>query len=222
MFARLIDSLDTILEIQNDSLCLWEINYRHFKPYQHDLFALLSSDEQGRASAYRQPDKTLAYTLAHAFLRLALAKYTGLAPEKLEISHGKFTKPSLYGSMVDFSLSYTYGTVAIGLVNKANIGVDIETLHAHADLPAIARAYFREDERYRFDADQTPLGFYQVWTRKESYLKALGKGLSEPIDHFSVLDLPGWYWHEFQSQTETIGVLAVNQPLQKIIHTQIL
>lgn len=222
VFTGLIESLDTILEIEKKSVCLWEINYRNFKAYERELFGVLCADEQARASVYRQPDKVLAYTLVHAFLRLALAKYTGLTPEQLKIIQGKFTKPSLCGSTVDFSLSYTDGTVAIGFVNEANIGVDVETLQAHTDLTAIARAHFREDECRRFDADQSPLGFYRLWTRKEAYLKALGKGLSEPIDRFSILDLPCWDWHEFRSQTAIMGVVAVNQPIRKIIHTQIL
>ena len=56
-----------------------------------------------------------------------------------------------------------------------------------------ARMFSRgENEVYRtLDLRDKPLGFFNCWTRKEAFIKALGDGLYYPLDRFDVSLAPG-------------------------------
>ncbi|HKW41437.1 MAG TPA: 4'-phosphopantetheinyl transferase superfamily protein [Gemmatimonadales bacterium] len=62
------------------------------------------------------------------------------------------------------------------------------------DADPIAARFFsrREQAAYRaLDPDERPLGFFQCWTRKEAFIKALGEGFSHRLDSFDVSLVPG-------------------------------
>ncbi|MHB1328721.1 MAG: 4'-phosphopantetheinyl transferase family protein, partial [Gemmatimonadales bacterium] len=69
------------------------------------------------------------------------------------------------------------------------VGVDIEHGHDHFDLLELAETVFSPIERNRLaqaDPDKHRMLFYQHWVAKEAYIKALGGGLSIPLEAFSV------------------------------------
>jgi 4'-phosphopantetheinyl transferase len=76
----------------------------------------------------------------------------------------------------------------------SDVGIDLEAIHPLAEADDIAARFFsrRESEAYLELAPRDkPLGFFNCWTRKEAFLKALGKGLSLPLGHFDVSLAPG-------------------------------
>lgn len=87
---------------------------------------------------------------------------------------------------VQFSLSHTDGCVAVA-VGTGAVGVDVEKI-ASADL-RIADRFFtpREAQWIRENASQRA-AFYEIWTKKEAYLKMRGTGLTASLRTFDVLD----------------------------------
>jgi 4'-phosphopantetheinyl transferase len=69
------------------------------------------------------------------------------------------------------------------------IGVDLERVRPLPDAEAIATQVFSSRERVELQAvepaDRTAV-FFAVWTQKEAYCKATGRGLSLPLDSFDV------------------------------------
>ncbi len=159
--------------------------------------SVLSKEEIQKVDRYRfQKDRRLSLT-ARALLRYLLSEYTGQAPGGFSFIINKYGKPSLVsdpsGLDIRFNLSHSSGMVVCGLTIGHDIGVDVENSDRKVDL-AISRRFFSEHEANQVDACPDPLKkerFFDIWTLKEAYIKARGKGLSIPLDSFSFdLDKP--------------------------------
>ena len=75
--------------------------------------------------------------------------------------------------------------ILIGLCKKTDIGIDVEKVHQILDMEQIARENFSRQELTYFNCvpDKT-VAFYQIWTRKEAFIKAIGKGFYFPLKSF--------------------------------------
>jgi 4'-phosphopantetheinyl transferase len=146
-----------------------------------DLERLLSPDERERASRMRRnPER---WIVARSSLRRILGGCLGRDPREIEFRSGTNDKPVLAALGQDlqphFNLSHS-GELVLIAVADALVGVDVEQLRNPRDLPALARHVLRADEMAEWEtlaAARRTEGFLSVWTRKEAYLKARGRGL---------------------------------------------
>lgn len=91
-----------------------------------------------------------------------------------------------------FNLSHS-GTQVLCAVAVTEVGCDVEKITAYND--RLAKRFFHPQEYAALcalsTADEQAELFYRLWTLKESFLKATGRGLSLPLNDFSVLDSDG-------------------------------
>jgi 4'-phosphopantetheinyl transferase len=93
-----------------------------------------------------------------------------------------------------FNFSHSEGLALAAVTCGRRVGVDIERVRPLRDLEALAERVFslREREALRqLPQDLRPRGFFNCWTRKEAYIKAIGDGLTHPLERFSVSLVPG-------------------------------
>ncbi len=84
---------------------------------------------------------------------------------------------------VNLSHSKDYAVCAI---HDKNVGVDIQ--HKTEYDMKLAERYFCDEEiKYVNNHTDRQTGFFEIWTKKESFLKAVGKGIRVPLKSFSVL-----------------------------------
>jgi len=103
------------------------------------------------------------------------------------VAFGEHGKPYFIANpYCHFSLSHSGESFAL-ITHDAPIGIDIERLR-HADFK-IARRFFTQDEQDYVDGDN--FRFFEIWTKKEAYVKYTGEGLSRPFSSFSVFKLDG-------------------------------
>ena len=99
-------------------------------------------------------------------------------------------------SDLSFSLSHADDLAVVALVRGRDVGVDVERLRRIDDAVGLARTHFTAQEADAVSAAPATARsatFLALWTRKESVVKALGGGLSIPLDAFEVLpDRSGW------------------------------
>jgi 4'-phosphopantetheinyl transferase len=133
------------------------------------------------------------YVVAHARLRQLLAAALGGDASSLAFVEGEHGKPALAGGTAEsglhFNLSHSGGLGLVGWSWDLHIGVDVEAWRPMRDEAALVRRYFSAVEVAaweRLPADERTEAFFNLWTRKEAYIKAVGRGLSLPLASFDV------------------------------------
>src|SRR5438034_4457070 len=160
--------------------------------------ALLSDAERERASRFLFDRDRDRFIVARACLRQLLAARLGTAPDSVDLVYGAHGKPALAPWYADtdlrFNVSHCDDLTLYAFSCGREIGIDVEAVRRIRDADDIAARFFsqRENRAYRaLERRDRPLGFFQCWTRKEAFIKALGDGLSYPLDRFDVSLTPG-------------------------------
>ncbi len=159
----------------------------------HALERFLAPDELSRAKRFVVRRVRDRYTTARAVLRNILAQYVAVNAADLRFSYTRHGKPDLAhpATSVRFNVSHSHDLAVYALTSDLPLGVDVEYLHRRsiADRLRIARRLFSDREytalagmpQHRRDR-----AFLACWTRKEAFVKAIGQGLSCPLDQFDV------------------------------------
>jgi 4'-phosphopantetheinyl transferase len=157
-----------------------------------DWAEVLDAEERLRATRFVQAADRRAFIAAHLLLRAALQEATGQNAASWRFVTRALGKPMLdpaHGQeRLEFNLSHTRGAVACALAFDYVIGVDIEDSLRRNAISGIAESYFAPAEiRWLRAAGPEGAGrvFYTLWTLKEAFIKALGTGLSQPLDSFA-------------------------------------
>lgn len=116
-----------------------------------------------------------------------------MAPAQIQFDSGAHGKPLLagaaVGSGVHFNLSHSGAMGLVGWARGHEIGVDIEVWRSLHDEAALVHRFFSPAEIAAYEAlpaARRTEGFFNCWTRKEAYIKAIGRGLGLPLDSFDV------------------------------------
>jgi 4'-phosphopantetheinyl transferase len=143
--------------------------------------SLLSYAERARAARFATDDLRRRYVAAHAFVRRALAAHTGADAAALRFDAGAFGKPQLIDfPQVHFNLSHSGDWALCVISDDGPVGVDIEVVRP---LDEHAAEY---DALVALSEEQQVFTFFEIWTKKEAYVKATGRGLAQPLQDFSV------------------------------------
>lgn len=153
----------------------------------------LSSYRREKNARLRSEEKIRAGTGAEHLLCHALNACGAGEAQPLEIICGAHGKPALKSGRMEFSLSHSGGWCAAAICD-APVGVDVQRLVPFN--PALAKRFFTADEQeYIASQSDRDMAFTRIWGMKESYIKALGLGLSMPLNSFSALELEAHIWH---------------------------
>ncbi|PIE69997.1 MAG: phosphopantetheinyl transferase [Deltaproteobacteria bacterium] len=150
--------------------------------------ACLSPEEIQKVDRYVKPTDRHLSLVGWALVRYLISQLTGKQPHSLRFSKNEYGKPFLTDLPdIHFNLSHSHVAVACALCRNAAVGVDVESVDRCTDL-SIADHFFSASEVERLSTVNGPEKrklFFDIWTLKEAYIKAVGKGLSIPLDSFS-------------------------------------
>lgn len=154
----------------------------------------LSEDECMRAAKFRFEKDRSRFVAGRAARRNILAAYLGVPPQSLIFEEGPQGRPSLKEAALSFNMSRSNSWALLAVSKAPVLGVDLEEVIGRDDLVDVAADQFSSAEQVELATlcgDQWTKGFFNCWTRKEAVVKAVGQGLSMPLDCFDVSLLPG-------------------------------
>ncbi|MFZ0546949.1 MAG: 4'-phosphopantetheinyl transferase superfamily protein [Candidatus Promineifilaceae bacterium] len=166
--------------------------------YLAQLREILSPDERERAARFHFPQHRERYIVARGTLRLLLGRYLGRSPESVAFTYGPQGKPALGEGTAQetlaFNVAHSEDVALLAFIWGRPVGVDIEHIRPLKDMAQLAARFFSVEEYQVWQAvsaDSQDEAFFNCWSRKEAYIKALGEGLSHPLDRFVVTLRPG-------------------------------
>ena len=157
------------------------------------LYQTLSVDERVRAKRFHFEKDRKRFIARHGILRTILGCYLNVEPSRLQFSYGKNGKPALADTFgkeaILFNMSDSEDLAIYGFTRDHEIGVDIEHIRDIPEMDQIAERFFsaRENGVFRSLPENTKKeAFFNCWTRKEAFMKAIGEGLFYPLNRFEV------------------------------------
>jgi 4'-phosphopantetheinyl transferase len=158
----------------------------------------LSEQEQQRAARFHFDKHHNRFIAGRGILRALLASYLDRTPDEVQFVYGSNGKPALAGqfalSGLHFNLAHSENLALIAVTRLGAVGVDVEEIRPISDADELVERFFslRENAQFRqLSPDQKDLAFFNLWTRKEAWLKATGEGIGHSLNRVEVTFLPG-------------------------------
>ena len=212
----------------------------------------LDAEERGRVDRFIFPEHRRRFLIARVVLRDVLARYAGRAPEELAFETAPGGKPFLdersgpfdgfgaltagrlraSGPRVRFNMTHSADLMLLAVTARRELGVDVEQVRDRVACDRLAERYFAPQEAAELcllPEGERRAAFFRCWTRKEAYIKALGKGLALPLRSFCVpvrpdapmrvtsAEEPGgiasWTLHNLEPAEGFVGAMVADGPV---------
>lgn len=182
------------IAIHDNELHIWRQKLNLPAETVHQKILCLSQEERQRGQRFIKPLLQQHFLIAKAALREILSHYISLSPQELLFVTGEYGKPRLSGldfPTVHFNVSHSEQMAVYAITKNKNVGIDVEFIQkAISSFLEIAERFFSPFEYQVLQALPTTaaqlFSFFLCWTRKEAYVKAIGKGLSYSLKDFDV------------------------------------
>lgn len=186
------------LALAEDEVHVWRASLKQSPAVVEKFFGTMTPDERDRAGRFHFARDREHFTVARGLLRSLLSRYLGETPDQLRFTYSSYGKPQLSEQFQDaglcFNVSHSGQVVVYAFTRGREVGVDVEYHRPDVAGEEIAERYFSVNEVRELFALREELraeAFFNCWTRKEAYIKAIGEGLSHPLDQFDVSLAPG-------------------------------
>ncbi|EAZ94199.1 4'-phosphopantetheinyl transferase family protein [Crocosphaera chwakensis] len=195
------------LNINSQEVHIWKKNLEQSSINVQKSFKILNEDEKDKAQRFRFEKHQKRFTIARSSLKQILSYYLLISPQEIEFEYNDYGKPKLLDKInklgLQFNVSHSEDIAIYGITCHSLIGVDIEYIRPMPEAENLAKRFFSKQE-YEYisllSSAEKEREFFKLWTVKEAYLKAIGKGISgglekveiSPNEPIKFLNLPGF------------------------------
>ncbi|MEY4211316.1 MAG: hypothetical protein RLZ92_1697 [Pseudomonadota bacterium] len=149
------------------------------------FLSTLSAEELAKLEGFKLQQQSNRYLAVRGVLRQILAGYLEVQPADLIFVRNVYGKPFLANASLFFNISHSGDCLLIAVSDFDSIGVDIELIKSGRNLLGLAKRCFSADELnfwFSLPEDARERWFYQLWVRKEAFVKAVGRGIALGLD----------------------------------------
>lgn len=176
-------SLDT------GDIIIYSIYLPNFIDFKANLSQFLNSPELKKAKRYYKEIDRNRFIIYRSILKLLLGAYTKSDIKNIYLDYDFNKKPYLASHpWLHFNISHSEDYAAI-VFSRKKVGLDIEYLSNDFKFTDLFPDIFDDHERLVIqNADDKKNAFYTLWTRKEAFVKALGKGIDEDFKYIPCVE----------------------------------
>ena len=179
--------MKNIMETFKKSIKVWNVHLPDHRKDTDLCRSLLADEELERAAKFRKTDDADGFVLGRGLLRRILADCLNTTPAVLRFGRNPHGKPFLAGGELEFNVSHSRDRLLIAVTAGRPVGVDIEFRRDGLNMAAIAKRWFSQAEQEFFKTIKNPAdGFFEIWAKKEAYVKAQGVGIYKDLNSFAV------------------------------------
>lgn len=233
------------LTLSKERVDLWLvfIDEVHDEALMEQYKTLLTPQEREQQLRFYFTKDRHRYLVTRALVRDVLSRYAPISPREWRFVPSHYGRPLIkndhdVAKQISFNVSHTEGLIMLGVVRNRALGVDTENLKRNTFLEVADRVFSpSEREALRCMPHHLQMQrFFELWTLKESYIKARGMGLSIPLDEFSFeLDIDQrisihfeqkfadsslrwkfWQWHPSPDHLAAICLEVITNSLTKL------
>jgi len=161
---------------------------QYFPEFQDTLLPYLPEAGKLRVKDRQNMTSKLHTVSGELLARYSVGQYLDIADQEINLIFGEKGKPHIGNlSNVHFNISHS-GQYVVCAVAPTEIGIDVERVRK-VNL-RIAERFFSPSEIHdlmALDEENRMRYFITLWTIKESYLKAIGRGLTQHLNSFTIV-----------------------------------
>ncbi len=208
------------------------------------LQQLLTPEEQTRQLRYAHERDRRQFFLARVLARTVLANYLDCPSSALRFTTTPYGKPVLLPGerqpRIHFNLTHSHGAIACAVRAAGEVGIDVEDEQRSLAYLELAERYFappEADHLRGLAGEERRAAFFSIWTLKEAFVKAIGQGLTYPLETFAfdldcdrlrafrplAAEVPSaWHFFQFQLGPRHRGAVAVPAPSEPPVRLRML
>ncbi len=178
-------------------------------------FNLLPASEKVRNKKYLRWEDQHSHLFGRLLLQTALIKHGYTSNILNHLQFNSYQKPFL-NENIHFNISHSGQYIACAISREIKIGFDIELKLLTIDILDYQEIFSMREWRYLTDNEVKAELFYKLWTRKESIVKANGRGLQIPLNEVDVLNKSAtlenkiWFINDLELDAKYSACLATN------------
>ncbi len=221
-FMEMIDHINSFPALPEEAIHIWGVHVPEVQDRAAELELVLSAHEREKAARFRRAADRVSSISARGALRMLLSGYTGIPTAAIDFSYTDTGKPYIRNSDIAFNVSHSSEWALIAIGRGRKIGIDIQKIKRTMKLEPITDRYFSLEEQSAMLAADDPCAlFFELWARKEAYIKAYGstlfselKRMSVPIE--AVAEKEGWFFHRLEIDPQYAAAVVSDRPIERL------
>lgn len=171
-----------------DDIAVFKFYLAEDKTNHPDWCTLLLPDEIERGRRYHRRADQLRSFYTRSLLRILVGRYTNQDPLIIRLTVGSKNKPELSDNP-GWHVNATHsGNWILLIIGKCHVGIDVEEIKPDFNFTDLIPLSFSPEERQYIGANgKSRVRFYELWTRKEAFVKAIGSGIDEAFPQIPAL-----------------------------------
>jgi 4'-phosphopantetheinyl transferase len=179
--------------LDSENVHVWAVSLQVPDDTLIRMAKMLAPAERRRAESFHFARDRNRFVAGRGTLRTILGHYLRAAPASVALTMGSHGKPFLAASFarsgLHFNLAHCEDLALLAVTRGRVVGIDLERIRALDGAEEMAACFCSPRENAEFlslPPGEKDSAFFRLWTRKEAWLKATGKGIGKSLETVEV------------------------------------